>query len=525
MLKSSSTLKCLKLSLLSNATRSAATSAGALKLDYLDSADWAKARAYEEIPGPTKYELFRGFMPGGQYHKKSFTDYILKAREQYGDIFRIPGTFGKVDVVMLFDVNHIQHVFRTESAWPSRPGMDSLTYYRKNYRAELYDQAEGLIASEGKAWSTFRTAVNPVLMQPRNAKSYVIPMQEVNSEFLQRIREIRDPHTNEMPDNFIDEINRLTFESVAVVALDKQLGLIRKNRDRADAKKLFTSLTIFLQSVYELDFQPSLWKYIWTPSFARYKKALDIIFETIIGFVEESLEQMEKRNKNNSETLDRELSVLEKLIKIDKAIAIVMATDMLMAGVDTTSSVMTGILLEVATNPEKQKKLREEVRKVLPHKDSTFTVESMKHLPYLRACIKEGLRMHPIGAGIPRKAGDDIALAGYRIPKGTRILLNANLLLREENYFPKPNEYIPERWMRDGPLENVITPFSYLPFGFGPRMCVGRRIVDLELEVTVARLVRNFYMEFNYPTENAFKSHFLNTPAIPLKFKLTELED
>ncbi|XP_055847825.1 cytochrome P450 CYP12A2-like [Episyrphus balteatus] len=518
MLKTSNSLKWATLSL---STRAAST--GSLKLEYLDSADWNKARTYNEIPGPTKYELFRGFLPGGQYYDKSFTEYIMHARKQYGDTFKIPGTLGKVDVVMLFNVDDIQKVFRTEGIWPNRPGMDSMAYYRKKYRSELYDKAEGLIASEGKAWSTFRTAVNPVLMQPRNAKTYVIPMQEVNNEFLQRIRDIRDPITHEVPDNFIDEINRLTFESVSVVALDKELGLIRKNRDRADAKELFKNLQIFLQYVYELDFKPSAYKYVWTPTFARYKKALDGIYETIFGYVEETLQQMEKKNLENS--AERELSVLEKLLKIDKSIAIVMAMDLLMAGVDTTSTAISGILLEVATNPEKQQKLREEVRKVLPQKDSTFTVESMKNLPYLRSCIKEGLRMHPIGVGIPRTAGDDIALGGYQIPKGTRVLSNSNLLLREKNFFPRPNEFIPERWIRDGPLETVVTPFSYLPFGFGPRMCVGRRIVDLEMEVTVARLVRNFYMEFNYPTENAFKGQFLNTPAIPLKFKFTEVEN
>ena len=58
-----------------------------------------------------------------------------------------------------------------------------------------------------------------------------------------------------------------------------------------------------------------------------------------------------------------------------------------------------------------------------------------------------------------------------------------------EKYFPQPDKYIPERWLKDGPYSNKKThPFTTLPFGFGPRMCVGRRFADLEIETLVAKV-------------------------------------
>lgn len=93
-----------------------------------------------------------------------------------------------------------------------------------------------------------RSIANPVLMQHRNAASYLQPMQRVNQQFIQRIREIRDTETQEVPGTFLKEINHLTFESIAVVALDRELGIIRNPEKSPQAQKLFNSLENFMQA-------------------------------------------------------------------------------------------------------------------------------------------------------------------------------------------------------------------------------------------------------------------------------------
>jgi len=100
-----------------------------------------------------------------------------------------------------------------------------------------------------------------------------------------------------------------------------------------------------------------------------------------------------------------------------------------------------------------------------------------------------------------------------------------------EEFVPQVREFIPERWLRDETNSNshlvgdTATPFMYLPFGFGPRACAGKRIVDMMLEIAIARLVRNFQIGFEYPIENAFKARFFVQPNIPFKFKFVERSD
>ncbi|TMW45371.1 hypothetical protein DOY81_009550 [Sarcophaga bullata] len=199
--------------------------------------------------------------------------------------------------------------------------------------------------------------------------------------------------------------------------------------------------------------------------------------------------------------------------------------DMLMVGVDTTSSTFTSLLLCLAENPIKQAKLREEILQVLPLKDSEFTEESLKHMLYLKSCLKEALRYYPIVDRYIRRLANDVTLSGYRIPKGTRIIMAATDLLRDENHFHRANDYLPERWLRSADLPNLRSkcPFVYLPFGFGPRTCIGRRIAELEIELCIARIIRNFHVEFNYPNEKPFKSLLMNVPNMPLKFKFTDV--
>lgn len=199
-----------------------------------------------------------------------------------------------------------------------------------------------------------------------------------------------------------------------------------------------------------------------------------------------------------------------------------------------TTTTFTGCLLCLAKNPEKQAKLREEILRILPEKDSEFTETSMKNVPYLRACIKEALRIYPLAAGNARVVKSDIVLDGYQVPKETPVVMFAHGLEKDDQHYPRSKEFLPERWLRQSKEEasdskcpnslKASTPFAYLPFGFGPRMCIGRRIVEMELELGIARLLRNFHVEYNYSTEKAFRCTILNVPNIPLKFKFTDVE-
>ncbi|XP_075148697.1 cytochrome P450 CYP12A2-like isoform X2 [Haematobia irritans] len=503
--------------------------------------EWLNAKPLDEMPTISPIKLLKNFLPGGRYHGLDSAQLMLAFKEDLGGIGLVKGVFGKPDTVLCHDPLDFEKVYRNEGVWPTRPGMEILYHYRHVIRKDFFQGVEGLSGTQGEKWGLFRSTVNPILMQPKNVRVYFHKMSQVNKEFIERIREIRDPHSLEVPRNFEEEMNRWTLESVSVVALDKQLGLIGRNRNNPEAKLLFKSLTELFVYSMELELKPSIWKYYTTPTMKKVIESLDHITEITKTYIEEAIERIENEEKSGRpEKPENEKSVLEKLVKIDKKIAMVMAMDMLMAGVDTTSSTFTGLLLCLAKNPAKQAKLRQEVRKLLPNKDSEFDETVFQNMPYLKACIKESLRMYPLTLGNTRVPINDVVLQGYRVPKGTQVIMISTSLMKNEKHYPRGNEYLPERWLRPSKQEEEAgqlgtgecpvalkpsSPFIYLPFGFGSRSCIGRRIVEMELEMGIARVIRNFHVDFNYSTENAFKCVLINVPNIPLKFKFSDVKD
>lgn len=247
------------------------------------------------------------------------------------------------------------------------------------------------------------------------------------------------------------------------------------------------------------------------------------MYELALKLVNESVETL----KIEPEKPENEKSILEKLSKINSKVAVVMSADSVMAGVDTTAAAFLGILYCLATNPEKQQKLRDEVNQVLKNSTDPLTSENMKNLPYLRAVIKESLRMYSVTSGNIRRINRDLVLSGFRVPAGTDVAMMTLFTSNDERHHEKPREFIPERWLKDNndagcPHAKDANPFSYLPFGFGARMCLGRRIAELELEVAMLRIIRDYKVEWNYGPLK-IKSVLVNIPEGDLKFKFTKL--
>lgn len=103
----------------------------------------------------------------------------------------------------------------------------------------------------------------------------------------------------------------------------------------------------------------------------------------------------------------------------------------------------------------------------------------------------------------------------------------ASLIVQQDDQFiPRAKEFLPERWLKlDGyPSSKDGHPFAYLPFGNGPRTCIGRRLAMLEMEILVSRITRLFDYRWNYG-ELQMKTALVNTPINELKFQMLEVDD
>jgi cytochrome P450 family 12 len=194
-----------------------------------------------------------------------------------------------------------------------------------------------------------------------------------------------------------------------------------------------------------------------------------------------------------------------------------------------TSSALAFTMYCLAKNPEKQEKLRAELMKVMPQENTPLTEENMKNLPFLRAVLKESLRLYPPAPSNIRQIANDLVLGGYQVPKGTEVSLGMFGLYKNTKYFERPEEFIPERFLR--PESNVETcpmslrqkhSFAFLPFGYGPRFCVGKRIAEMELETFLCRLFRKYQVEWHYP-DMKLQPAIVTLPGSELRFKMTKL--
>ena len=177
-----------------------------------------------------------------------------------------------------------------------------------------------------------------------------------------------------------------------------------------------------------------------------------------------------------------------------------------MAAGHVTASPVTGFFLyHLATNPDKQQIVYEEIMRKIG--DKPITRSGLNRLKYFRACSKESQRITPPFMGLPREIQNPIVIRGYQIPPGTSVMLNQETL--NQMHVPNPAEFVPERWLRGSnhPLEKSVPNFGNLIFGYGRRQCPGKRPVTTYMDVLVIKMLKEFRIEYH---EQPIKVDFKN---------------
>ncbi|KAM4011979.1 cytochrome P450 3A19-like, partial [Anomaloglossus baeobatrachus] len=161
----------------------------------------------------------------------------------------------------------------------------------------------------------------------------------------------------------------------------------------------------------------------------------------------------------------------------------------ILAGFETTSLTLTFVFYNLATHPDVQKKLQEEVDSHLPDKASP-TYDILKQMEYLDMVIQETLRMYPPAGRLERVSKQTVELNGVTIPKGVVCMIPTYALHNDPELWPEPEEFRPERFSKEN-RENH-TPYTFLPFGDGPRNCIGMRFAMLSMKVAITAILQHF---------------------------------
>jgi cytochrome P450 len=156
------------------------------------------------------------------------------------------------------------------------------------------------------------------------------------------------------------------------------------------------------------------------------------------------------------------------------------------------------VLLQLLKNPRILGRVREEIDSVLDEDEVVASYDKVKHLPYLRACLDESLRLFPptphgLGREVPPEGA---VIMDEFIPGGTSVSMAAWIAHRDERVFPQADQFIPERWL--GEKGRELQPY-FLAFSAGARGCIGRNISYLEQAVLLASVLHRY--EFALPWE------------------------
>lgn len=326
----------------------------------------------------------------------------------------------------------------------------------------------GLFISEGEFHHHQRKLIAPAF-QPRHIASYADTMVQYGEQIQQ-----------EWSDSAVIDLNRemisLTMSIIGKVLFDvdvfsetDELGAAMATGFK-HATRVFTSL-----------FTPPLsWP---TPHNLRLQKATQLLEDRMQRMIDERRSSATERNDFLSILLqarDEDGQAMSNRQVMDECITL------FGAGHETTAAALAWAWYFLCQHPDVYQKLQQEVDRVLQGRTPTYA--DLAQLPCCLQVFKETMRLYPPAAAIIREALRDIEIDGYLLPKGSSVVVSPYTLHRKAEYFPNPETFDPERFTSE--REKQLPRYAYLPFGAGPRICIGNYFALMEGQLLLATLAQ-----------------------------------
>ncbi len=326
----------------------------------------------------------------------------------------------------------------------------------------------GLLVEDGESHARLRACIEPVV-QKSQVGGHVPAMGQYTDRVLAGWS---DGSVQDM----LVEMRRLALLIFAGTLLGEDFA--------PDMERMWRPILRSIQYI-----SPGLW-IIW-PDMPRpgYKKALARLDDYLYGLIRRRRDQLAAEPPEDDEQPAADL--LTQLIRVpdmDDDLIRDQVLTMLIAGHDTSTAMLAWALHLLSEHPDVMSRATAEVDEVVGRAGSV-TLAHVNRLDYLDTVIKETLRLYPpIHVG-NRFAVEDTTVSGYELQAGTRVMASIYLSHRDERYWDEPQAFRPRRFE---PGAEPRPSFTYVPFGGGPRVCIGAAFAQIEAKVVLARILQQF---------------------------------
>nr|QUF59381.1 cytochrome p450 CYP3047A1 [Brachionus angularis] len=480
----------------------------------------AKLKTYDEIPGPKGYPIVGNLFSikelGGEFTTNRFDKFVQELYNQYGELVKWSILGHKQ--IFIYNPDHAKLVFQVEGQIPIRPVVIPWQIYskRKNY-------PPGLINSQGEEWKKQRSASNPIVARPKSVVTYLDTHNKITNEFIQILNNnFKTKQDNSfIVDKFQNELKFLTLEMMSVVAFDHRLECINPNKRQQVIDDLITNIEKYSILTSKLFYSFPLWRLYRNSVWVEFEQVSDFIFDFTRKYVEESFKLMKEQNNNQNQTmLQQYIKNQDKInLKLEELVSVM--SEFLLGAFDTSSTTLHFLFQLLGTNLDIQEEIYQEIISVYPNNDY-IDEDILSKIPLLKASIKESKRIFSTSPTVGRITSVDLVINNYLIPKNTLVNIGYEIIGNLEKYFKDAKKFNPKRWLKENQQSEPIHPYSSLPFGFGARMCIGRRLAEQKMYLIIIKLLKNYKIEYIGDKELKSSFRLITVPQFDLKLKFTK---
>ncbi|KAL9685659.1 hypothetical protein QQ045_023110 [Rhodiola kirilowii] len=442
---------------------------------YLHFKDYPSSKQ-SQPPSPPRVPILGNLHQVGLYPHRSFESLA----KRYGPLMLFH--WGRAPVFIVSSAKVAEDILKTHDLGFSNR-LESIIS-----RKVMYDTNDLIMARHGEYWKLVRGLCATQLMSSARVQSQQRVRDEETTLMVERIKRFESS-----PFNLNTEIQKVSIDVMCRAAFGRKVDEEEATNQR-QFDKILKELNGLL-GVFNIE------EYVPWLGWINYFNGLNMRIERgchdIDQFLEKIVNGQLEREHDHHGRIGVEKLLLDVLLdaqnddgsKITRASVKGILLDMFGGGIDSTYAAMEWTMTELLRHPEMLEKVLREVREIVGDKKQ-ISIHDLNKMSYLKASIKEALRLHPPFPVIPRVSGAEaVDVQGYTIPPKTRILINIWAIGRDSASWVNPNEFKPERFLLDS---DQVYGLNWMPFGGGRRGCPGVSFGTVLVEHVLACLLLNF---------------------------------